>query len=300
MLEFSAKNLRLLNYLLAVALLASVLLLIRGAISTAVIKKKPILPKSEKTMPIQAALTKKDLMQYSPILEKNPFGSPGELHPITSSPTGEAGAGDISMSNLILVGTAAGSKNFGYAIFEDRTQAQGQQEIFSLGENVFNYGVLKKINRSSVEIERNSSIHTITIPEETVVESGYTPQEQSRAAPQTQGSFARQIGERDYILDSRKIQQSLENPEQILTDARLLPNIKDGKQQGFSISEVVPGGIYNSLGLRNGDILLRINGLEISNPEVAIQAMSALKGMNNINLDIIRDSQNMSMNYRIK
>ena len=79
-----------------------------------------------------------------------------------------------------------------------------------------------------------------------------------------------------------------------------MPNIKDGRQEGFSISEVVPGGIYSSLGLRNGDILLRINGLEISNPEVAIQAMSGLKGMSNIDLDVIRNGRKISMNYRIK
>jgi general secretion pathway protein C len=79
-----------------------------------------------------------------------------------------------------------------------------------------------------------------------------------------------------------------------------LPNIKDGRQEGFTISEVVPGGIYQSLGLRNGDILLKINGLEISNPEVAIQAMSALRGMNNVDLDIIRSGKNISMSYRMR
>ncbi len=116
----------------------------------------------------------------------------------------------------------------------------------------------------------------------------------------SQISFAKKVSERNYILDSRKVQQSLENPEQILTDARLLPNIKNGKQEGFIISEVVNGGLYHSLGLRNGDILLRINGLEISNPEVAIQAMSALRGMNRVGLDIIRNGKNMSMDYQIK
>lgn len=79
-----------------------------------------------------------------------------------------------------------------------------------------------------------------------------------------------------------------------------MPNIKNGVQEGFSISEVRPGGLYESLGLRNGDILLRINNLEISKPEVAIQAMSALRGMNTVNLDIIRNSSKLTMSYQIR
>jgi general secretion pathway protein C len=298
-IEFSIKNLRFINYFFAALLLAAILLLTRDVITTTVFRKQPKLLKKATNSSVQATLPKKSLMQYSPILEKNPFGSPMELHPISVSQTGGQETGDASLSNLVLYGPAVGSKNFGYAIFEDKSQAQGRQELFSVGEHVFGYGILKKIHRSSVEIERNAGTFTVTIPDETVIESGYG-QELSRETPQAQSSFARQVGEREYILDSRKIQQSLDNPEQILTDARLLPNIKDGRQEGFSISEVVPGGIYHSLGLRNGDILLRINGLEISNPEVAIQAISALKGMNNINLDIMRNNQNMSMNYRIK
>jgi general secretion pathway protein C len=299
MLEFSVKKLRLINYLFAVILLAAILLLTRDIISNVVSRKEPQRPKRDSIISMQAALSKKNLMQYSPILVKNPFGSPGELHPITLSRTEGKEAGDVSLSNLVLSGTAIGSGKLGIAILEDRSQAQGLQEIFSLGENVYGYGILRKIYRSSVEIERNGVTYTVSIPDATAADAGKGP-EQSREIPQTQSSFARQVGERDYILDSQRIQKALDNPEQILTDARLLPNIKNGQQEGFSISEVVPGGIYHSLGLRNGDVLLKINGLEISNPEVAIQAMSALKGMNNINLDIIRNKQNMSMNYRIK
>jgi len=298
-IEFSIKNLRFMNYFFAALLLAAILLLTRDIITTTVFRKQPKLLKKENNLSVQASIIKKNLMQYSPILEKNPFGPPMELHPISVSQNGGQETGVTSLSNLVLYGTAIGSKNFGYAIFEDKSQPQGRQEVFSVGEHVFGYGILKKIHRSSVEIEQNTGTYTVSIPDETVIEPGYE-EEQSREAPQAQSSFAKQIGEREYILDSRKIQQSLDNPEQILTDARLLPNIKNGRQEGFSISEVVPGGIYHSLGLRNGDILLRINGLEMSNPEVAIQAMSALKGMNNINLDIMRNSQNMSMNYRIK
>lgn len=296
MLEFSTGKLRLINYFLSAVILIAVLLLIRDLISFNLLKKDLPAAVSKDKASRQPGLEKKNLMQYSSVLEKNPFGPPMTLRPATVAQSEGEEAPAFSLSDLILVGTAFGSNNLNYAIFEDRTKSQSGQEIIKLGENVFSYGKLKKIERSSVEIEHDSVNYTVTMPEAAL--DPETPQEQSKETPQA--SFAKQIGEREYILDSRRIQKALENPDQILTHARLLPNIKDGRQEGFSVSEVVPGGIYQSLGLRNGDILLRINGLEISNPEVAIQAMSALKGMSNIDLDVIRSGQKISMNYRIR
>jgi len=85
-----------------------------------------------------------------------------------------------------------------------------------------------------------------------------------------------------------------------MTDARLLPNTVDGKQQGFSISEIKPNGIYQSLGLQNGDVLLRINDFNISSTESALQAFMALKGMDRVNLDIIRSGNKVTMTYLIR
>lgn len=113
-------------------------------------------------------------------------------------------------------------------------------------------------------------------------------------------SFAKKITEKQYLLNQQKVQQALNNPEQVLTDARLLPNIENGKQNGFKVLEVKPGGIYESLGLKNGDILLMVNNLEISKPEIAIQAMYALKGMSTVNLDIIRNGERTTMSYQIR
>jgi general secretion pathway protein C len=86
----------------------------------------------------------------------------------------------------------------------------------------------------------------------------------------------------------------------LLTEARLLPNILEGRQQGFVLTEMKPGGIYQSIGLQDGDVLLRINDFDISSPESALQAFTALKGMDVVQLDIIRDGTPMTLTYRIQ
>ena len=296
-LEISLKKFRFINYTLVILIVAASLLFARNLIriSFSDTDTPHVLPEVKHSN----SLSNSDIMQYASILEKNPFGQPMKLHPIAIEPQKEQSYG--SLADLTLVGTVVGPKKLSYAIFEDKSPSSpspGGQEVFAYNQKVFNYGVLKEITSSSVKIERGPETFLLTIPFEKTV-SEIEQHSEIEMTP-SKGSFARKVGEQQYILDSRRVQQSLENPEQLLTDARLLPNFVNGKQEGFKISEVLPDGLYHSLGLRNGDILLRVNGLEISNPEVAMQAMTALKGMNRVNLDIIRDGKNKAMSYEIR
>lgn len=289
------KNFRFVNYGLGVLILLAVLLSARNVIQMSYSKKGDVIPVSQETtlMP----MNKKDIMEYSPILEQNPFGRPLKLIPLAAEEEKEAPP--ASLSNLKLLGTVTGPEEYSYAVFEDSSSSPpGGQEVFALGDIVFNYGILRKVSTASVEIARDSVIHRLNIPLEDMSEDRGA--DGASLDTGQDNTFVRQVGEQEYVLDSRQVQQSLENPEHILTDARLLPNFVNGKQEGFRISEVIPDGLYHNLGIRNGDILLKVNGLEISNPEVAMQAMTALRGMNRVSLDLIRDGKNMSMDYQIR
>ncbi len=301
MLEFSLKKIRYLNIIIIALIVVSSLLIVRFIVDKS-FSKKGIYPVSSVTNQSRKTVKGMNMMQFAPVLEKNPFGKPMKLEPIRVSKKSEtAFKGPTEMSDLILIGTVVGPRYVSYAVFQDKTKAR-QQDIFAYGEQVYDYGTLTKIERSEVEIQREGISYSLKIDyekpggkkENRPVRSKQSKRNTSR------GTFAKKIGEREYLLDRSKVQKSMENPEKVLTDARLLPNIIDGRQEGFKISEVVSNGLYHSLGLQNGDILLNINGLEISNPEVAIQAMSALKGMNRINLDIMRSGENMSIDYEIR
>ncbi len=300
MLDISLKYFRIVNFFILATIVVFSLLLTRSIISSSFSNKKPVQSaKDNKIKPVP--LKKPDIMHYAPILEKNPFGPSQKLLPISVNQ--EHKVQQTPISDLSLIGTAVGIENPGYAIFIDRSgSSEGGEEIFAFGDQVFNYGKLVKIGTSSVELERDSSIYSIAILyEDTVSNKKISRRKKPLSSKRSsRKSFAKKISDREYVLDSRKVQQSLENPERLLTDARLLPVIKNGRQEGFIISEVVPDGMYHSLGLKNGDTLLKINGLEISNPEVAIQAMSALKGMSSIELDIVRDGTKRTLNYQIK
>ncbi|MBI4654077.1 MAG: hypothetical protein HY752_03690 [Nitrospirae bacterium] len=278
---------KIINLSLVIFIVFSAMSLTRNIIGFTFLKKdiKTIKPDQKTITP--ATPKAKDIMSYTDILEKNPFGYPLKLSPVTPE---HIDKGEKLLSKLILVGTVVGHKKVSYAIFEDRANPDiSKQEVFAYGKNVYDYGILTRIERGWVELKQGANTYKIQLTDTTqIIES------------KTQNTSIHKIGEKEYILDQRRVQLALNNPEQILTDTRFMPNIKDGKHEGFTLSEVKPGGLYESLGLRNGDVLLRVNGLEISNPEIAVQAMSALKGMDRVTLDITRSNTKMTMTYQIR
>jgi general secretion pathway protein C len=297
MLEHTIKMLRFANYLLIALIAVAILFLTRTIISTSLTKSKDSNATAVVTKTSRSKLIKTSLTHYADILEKNAFGPSMKLRPL--SVTGKTESRPATLTGLVLIGTVVESKKSGFAIFRDNAGASaGKEDFFYLGDNVFNYGKLTKVDLNSVDIVQEGETHTLSIENEKMTTTNRKPQQSG--AKKSKSSFARKISDKEYVLDSKRVQESIENPERILTDARLLPNFVDGKQEGFAISEVVSDGLYHSLGLKNGDVLLKVNGLEISNPEVAIQAMSALKGMNRVNLDIVRSGKNMSMSYQLR
>ncbi|MDO8282387.1 MAG: type II secretion system protein N [Thermodesulfovibrionia bacterium] len=304
MFQFSLIKLRFINYFLLALILIAALFTARALISFFAYKDSGISSVPLDNSALINTAKPIDIMQYSLIVIKNPFGSPKIFHTITPSENlkPETYMQEIPPAELTLVGTVVGKKNMSYAVFEGNAiTSPNKQEVFAHGDAIYDYGTLDEILTDSVVIRQGANTHILKIIESLSNLTNY-PADNNQAYKNTSSAdpFVKKVGKRQFQLDKKQVQDSINNPEKILTDARLLPNFINGKQEGYKISEVKPGGLYESIGLKNGDVLIRVNSLEISSPEVAIQTMSALRGTNNVNLDIIRNNERMSLNYQIK
>ena len=283
------RNVFYLNIAIAIILTLVTLFFVRDMISRYFEKQKTA-GKNVSSAPanIPAQRQRPQFTDYASILKNNPFGFPGgELRPLAAS-AGTKG----QPAGLALIGTVAGPKELSYAIFKDNS---GLQEVFRVGEPVYGLGVLSMVKKDRVLFRKGGSVTEIPL-EDVQVKEIRNPTAGNPAASQ----FARRIGSGSYVVDQGRLQQAIANPGQMMTDARLKPNVADGRQEGFVLSEVKPGGIYQSLGLQDGDVLLRINDYDISNPERALQAFTALRGLDRVQIDLIRSGSKMTMTYQIK
>lgn len=276
------------NTVLAIVLTVAVLSLVRDVVSVVFAPKTKAVVTASKAR----GMARHSLLDYSGILKNNPFGFPaGELTPLSAARKGSA----ASQTDVTLVGTISGRREFSYAVFADKT---GKQQIIRAGEDVYGLGRLEEVKKNRVVLSshgRKTEIPLADIVSVKEIKTSYPP-----LAPRSGESLGRRTGPSTYVVDQQRVLQAINKPDQLLTDARFIPHIVAGRQEGFTLREVRPGGIYAGLGLRNGDVLLRINQYNISNPEAALQAFNALKGMDKAELNIIRKGQKMTLTYQIR
>jgi general secretion pathway protein C len=272
----------LINIAAGLLLLAAVLFLVRDAISLSVSRKGAARVTESAVPPLRHPLH-----DYAVLMKNNPFGfAAGELTPLSSS-----SGPSISQTDLSLIGTIAGSRDRSYAIFSDKT---GRQDIFKVGDDVFGLGTLKRVEKDNAVIHSNGKDMEIPFTDIAVVK------DIGPGVPSPMPQLGQRTGSTSFVIDQQQIQQALARPDRLMTDARFIPNIVDGRQQGFTVREIKPGGIYQNLGLQNGDVLLRINDYTMSSPDTALQAITALKGIDRAQLDVIRHGARLTMTYQIR
>lgn len=235
------------------------------------------------------SLRSHSIEEYAGLLKDNPFRIKGEFRLLKGQEV------KVDETGLSLVGTVSGG-DYNYAIVVD---SSGKQEIFKKGEDIYGIGRLKAVYKDRIVVKTPSGERTFVIADVIIKEvSSAVPARRPSLSPIT--SQIIRSSRNSFTIPSDALRQAMENPRDILTHARFIPNIVDGRQEGFIIREIKKGGVYESLGLEDGDILLRINEFPITGPESALQAFTALKGMDRIELDILRQGQRISMTYQIR
>lgn len=273
-----------------IALLASI---IADSLASYLGKALPLKIRQESAMPGASAPRTEDLAFYAPILTNGLFGkaTQGALTPIVTAQVGAQAAPATAPSELLLLGTAIGSFRETFALVRNTTKQE--ERVFRLGDMVFDAGRLVEVKKEQAFIVVNGKkVELLTPTSPAGAGTSSQPSAPSAKAVTLTGAGG--------VIDQRALNAALDNIGQAMSDARLLPSQKDGKVEGFRVSEVKPNGVFAMVGLKNGDVLLRLNDFPIDSPDKALQSFIALKGQSRLKLDLIRDGQPTTYNYEIR
>ncbi len=105
----------------------------------------------------------------------------------------------------------------------------------------------------------------------------------------------REVSEGVYEVDQKMLEEALNDPNQLMTQARAIP-----QEDGLKFFAIRPNSVFFKIGLRNGDVLRSINDVELDNIENAFSIFEELRGQTHFSMDLSRRGQNFTYEYTIK
>jgi len=132
------------------------------------------------------------------------------------------------------------------------------------------------------------------------LEALYLPKESSGGGYEPVGAETRASAERDEaglpeaasadlggrLQDYR--QRILNDPQEVFSLARMQPVMQDGKIKGYKLSPNKEKQLFRQMGLRPGDVVTSVNGLELSDPAAAGQVMAQVSSASQLTLTVDR------------
>jgi len=75
--------------------------------------------------------------------------------------------------------------------------------------------------------------------------------------------------------------------------------MQHGTANGFRLSEIEPGSVFDQIGLEDGDLLTNVSGQPVGDPLKAISMLQTLGDQSFVTLSVIRDGAPVQLTYTI-
>lgn len=236
---------------------------------------------------------------YEPTQEAEAVRSSG-LFLLPATPQGltkqDGAAGPVVRASLgaaarmRLIGVVLGDQRGVFAIVEELSSKR--QSLYRLHDQIPDLGEVSEIRRDGMVIRQGNLEELLELAwsEKPPVVAGTTP------APQPQASAAPVR----KVIDRREVELAMSDLPKLLTQARAAPNMVNGAIQGFRLDYVAPASFYEKIGVQAGDILQRVNGVDIRDPSTMLSLLQQLKNERVVKLDLVRNNQPSTVTYELR
>ena len=243
----------------------------------------------------------KTLADYNPIFTRNLFNSRGLI-------PGEDGAavsgGAPAEANGIPVKTSLPFNLIGVLIMEDERSSIGTIEDkganstypVQVGDEIPGKALILEIQPQSVIFLNKISNRKefVELPEEPNAKNPRITLGKTSGTPGIE-----KVSPNQYNVARNEVDKALGDFNSLLTQARAVPNIENGVSAGYKLFQIVPGSLYEKLGLQNGDVITGVNGSPINDPGKAFEMIGELKTSSHLELQVKKDGKQMTYTYDI-
>jgi type II secretion system protein C len=221
--------------------------------------------------------------------------------------------------DITLIGTSHLNLGKPYIIVET---TDGEQSLYRQGETIPNVGRVLSIGRSQAIVLHNGHRVALKIPNagdegtsqpEQPAPFGLRRHRRFMGPPRFPGGRPmfgpfgalgpnggiHRLSPNRYAIGRTTVDRSLSNMGPLLSQIRAAPNQQDGSPDGFRLSQIQPGSIFQQIGLQDGDIVTGAEGQQVNDPMHAMIMLSVLRNSPSITLNVIRNGSPLNLYYAI-
>src|SRR5437899_1861821 len=221
------------------------------------------------------------LADYALIAERDVF-----------NPARGGGNGPSSPARLRLWGVGLQGRE-ARAVIEDT--ATHRQELYRVGDQVGGARIAS-IDWDRVSLEGDGGEEVLELSPPAAAPSAETPE--TLAAPAD--DRIRRTAENAFIVDRREVAGAVDNMSGLMTQLRAVAEVREGRPAGFRLFQIRDDSLFAKLGLRNGDVVERVNGTQVADPTALLAFLQRLRTEPRVALDIVRGDAPRTLVYDLR
>lgn len=229
-----------------------------------------------------------------PIVRRNIFdsskvGKPSEEGPIS----GEGRRTDLKV--VLLATVVATPEIYSSALIApDDRAARGTG--YGVGDDLMGEATIVKIEQKRVFIRRSDGA-----VEYLDMENKGGEEAPRKGGDDTEGGSVSKDGDNKFTVDRSLLESAMANPESLAGQVRVVPHKgADGEIDGYRLSGIRKGSVFEQLGIKNGDIVHTVNGKALTSTANAMDAYSSLQNERSFSFEITRRSKRQTMEYEVR
>jgi general secretion pathway protein C len=192
---------------------------------------------------------------------------------------------------LRLLGTVLDGHGGGFAVVEEI--ASKRQNLVRLREIIENIGEVSEVRREGIMIRQDDQEELLGLA---LLQNEQTPPP-SRMPAQAPATF---VSPAKRTRDRREVMEAVKDPSKLLMQAHAVPYLQNGALQGFRLDFINPSGFFDKAGFQYGDVIQRINGVEIRDPGRLLGMFNQVVNERTVKVDIVRAAQNTTLTYELR
>ena len=188
--------------------------------------------------------------------------------------------------DLKLWGTVTGEKNGAFAVIEDKKT--NNQALYKIGDAIQS-AIVRKILRHRVVLNNNGKDQILEMDMEDIISS---PVKKTVPGPAENAE--------NITLDRSLVNRSMDNINTLMKQVRIRPHFSGGKPDGMLLYGIKNDSLFKKMGLRNGDIIMGVDGRKIRSVDDALALYQNLKNASGVDMQIKRRGRIKEINYNVQ